>query len=144
MKMENSISIQLLQLTPMYTILMEYNPLKTPMPLIVSFLWNTIHNVLKLTLVNTVSWEPEGHYWSSKMFHWEPEGHYCCSKYIAIAPFWFSMEHLWSAITPFWLSTDDTIIVNFHETQPTSFQSVITGRCLNPLSTRPFHEMWSW
>ena len=59
--------------------------------------------------VNVVSWEPEGRYCSSKMFHWEPEEHYFCTKSIAIAPFWVSMEHLWSAIAPFWLSADDVL-----------------------------------
>ena len=54
-----------------------------------------------------VSWEPEGHYCRSKMFHWEPEGCYCHWLCTAIAPFWFSTEHLWAAIMPFWLSTDD-------------------------------------
>ena len=58
-----------------------------------------------------VSWEPEGLYCSSKMFHWDPEGHYCCTKSMAIAPFWFAMEHLWTAIMPFWLSTDDMLIL---------------------------------
>ena len=58
-------------------------------------------------LYNIISWEPEGHYCSSKMFRWEPEGRYCCTKSMAIAPFWFSTEHLWAAITPFWLSADD-------------------------------------
>ena len=55
-----------------------------------------------------VSWEPEGRYCRSKMFHWEPEGRYCHWLCTAIAPFWFSTEHLWAAIMPFWLSTDDT------------------------------------
>ena len=68
-----------------------------------------------------VSWEPEGRYHYSKMFHWEPEGRfhyskrfrwepdgrYCCTKSMAIAPLWFSTEHLWMLIVPFWLSTDD-------------------------------------
>ena len=53
-----------------------------------------------------VSWEPEGHYQHSKMFHWEPEGRYRCTKSMAIAPFWFSVEHLWILVVPFWLSTD--------------------------------------
>ena len=56
-----------------------------------------------------VSWEPEGRYCSSKMFHWEPEGRYRCTKSMAIAPFWFSTEHLWSAIAPFWLSADELL-----------------------------------
>ena len=42
---------------------------------------------------NTASWDPEGRYHYSKMFHWEPEGHYHCTKSMAIAPFWFSTEH---------------------------------------------------
>ena len=57
--------------------------------------------------LHIVSWEPEGRYCSSKMFHWEPEGRYCHWLCTAIAPFWFSTEHLWAAVTPFWLSTDD-------------------------------------
>ena len=44
---------------------------------------------------NIVSWEPEGCYCRSKMFHWEPEGRYCHWLCTAIAPFWFSTEHLW-------------------------------------------------
>ena len=62
-----------------------------------------------LVNVHIVSWEPEGHYCSSKMFRWEPEGGYCCTKSMAIVPFWFSTEHLWSSIAPFWLSADDII-----------------------------------
>ena len=56
---------------------------------------------------HVVSWEPEGHYYSSKMFRWEPEGCYHCIKSMVIVPFWFSQEHLWSAIMSFWLSADD-------------------------------------
>ena len=63
----------------------------------------------------SVSWEPEGHYCISKMFHWEPEGRYCCTWVYGIAPFWFSMEHFWYAITPFWLSTDDIELVSEEE-----------------------------
>ena len=59
-----------------------------------------------MTNWHNVSWEPEGHYCSSKMFRWEPEGRYCCIKSMAIAPFSFSTEHLWSAIAPFWFSTE--------------------------------------
>ena len=33
-----------------------------------------------LIVLHIVSWEPEGHYHYSKMFHWKPEGHYCCTK----------------------------------------------------------------
>ena len=54
-----------------------------------------------------VSWEPEGLYQHSKMFHWEPEGYSRHRLFTAMAPFWFSMEHLWILIAPFWLSTDD-------------------------------------
>ena len=53
-----------------------------------------------------VSWEPEGRYCRSKIFHWEPEGRYRHTLCTAIAPCWFSTEHLWSAIMPFWLSND--------------------------------------
>ena len=54
-----------------------------------------------------VSWEPQGHYHNSTMFHWEPEGQYRCTKSIAIVPFCFLMEHLWIVIAPFWFSADD-------------------------------------
>ena len=59
---------------------------------------------------DNVSWEPEGRYKYSKMFHCEPEGLYHCTMSMAIAPFWFSMDHLWTMIAPFWLSTDDKMI----------------------------------
>ena len=57
--------------------------------------------------MNIVSWEPEGCYCSSKMFHWEPGGRYHHRLCTAIVAFWFSMEHLWIAIMPFWLSADN-------------------------------------
>ena len=59
--------------------------------------------------IYVVSWEPEGHYHFSKMFHWEPEGRFHHRLLTVIVPFWFSMEHLWTSIAPFWLSTDDLI-----------------------------------
>ena len=38
-------------------------------------------NVLIVCLqAHFVSWEPEGHYRYSAMFHWEPEGRYYCTK----------------------------------------------------------------
>ena len=41
------------------------------------------------------SWEPEGHYHYSMMFHWEPTGHYPkCTKSMAIAPFWFRADDM--------------------------------------------------
>ena len=51
-----------------------------------------------------VSWEPEGHYQYSTMFHWEPEGCYCCTKSTGIG---FSTEHSWTAFTPFWFSVKE-------------------------------------
>ena len=47
-----------------------------------------------LIVLHIVSWEPEGHYHYSKMFHWKPEGHYCCTKSMRITAFWLSTEHL--------------------------------------------------
>ena len=48
-------------------------------------------NILASTCLDrstyNVSWEPEGRYCNSEMFHWEPEGRYCCTKCMAIAPF---------------------------------------------------------
>ena len=44
--------------------------------------------------IHIVSWEPEGHYHYSMMFHWEPEGRYCCTKCMAIAPFWFTADDM--------------------------------------------------
>ena len=32
------------------------------------------------------NWEPEGRYQYSKMFHWEPKRHYHCTMCVAIAP----------------------------------------------------------
>ena len=66
-----------------------------------------LSNSVFQNISHIVSWEPEGRYYSSKMFCWEPEGRYCHRLCTAIAPFWFSTEHLWTAITPFWLSTDN-------------------------------------
>ena len=63
--------------------------------------------ILPSKLIDIVSWEPEGHYHYSKMFHCEPEGRFCHWLCTAIAPFWFSTEHLWILIAPFWLSTAD-------------------------------------
>ena len=57
------------------------------------------------------TWEPEGHYCSSKMFCWKAEGHYCCTKSMVIAPFWFSIEYLSYSIMPFWLSTDHIMVI---------------------------------
>ena len=54
---------------------------------------------------NIVSWEPEGRYQYSKMFHWEPEGRYHCTKSVVIVPFLFS--NIFVVIVPFWLLTDD-------------------------------------
>ena len=62
-------------------------------------------------LQHTVSWEPEGRYWYSKMFCWEPEGRYRCTMFMAITPFRFSMEHLWIVIAPFWFSMEHLWIV---------------------------------
>ena len=76
--------------------------------------------------VHGVSWEPEGHYWCSKMFRWEAEWRYRCTKsrpmviyapfwfsmeyrWTASMPFWFSMEHHWTVLMPFWLSANDVI-----------------------------------
>ena len=39
----------------------------------------TTYNVWELK-GEIVSWEPEGRYYSSKMFRWEPEGRYRCTK----------------------------------------------------------------
>ena len=41
---------------------------------------------------NNVSWEAEGRYHYSTMFHWEPEGCYLCTKFIMIAPFWLVLN----------------------------------------------------
>ena len=62
------------------------------------------------------SWEAEGRYHYSKMFHWEPEGHYRHRHCTLIVLFWFIPEHLWILIAPFWLSTDDICytIVHIH------------------------------
>ena len=60
---------------------------------------------------HVVSWEPEGRYQYSKLFHWEPKGRYRCTMPTAKVPFWFSMEYLWIVVMPFWLATDDVLIV---------------------------------
>ena len=49
---------------------------------------------------SVVSWESEGCYQYSKMFHWEPEGHHCCTMSIAKVPFWFLIDYLWIVIAP--------------------------------------------
>ena len=56
--------------------------------------------------MDIISWEPEGRYHYSKMFHWEP-GRYHHRLCTVIGSFWFSTEHLWLLIVPFWLSTDN-------------------------------------
>ena len=61
---------------------------------------------LRTIHLNIVSWEPEGSYHYSTMFHWEPEGQYHHRLCTAIAPFWFSTELRWTAITPFLFSAD--------------------------------------
>ena len=55
-----------------------------------------VHN----TDTHFVSWEPEGCYHYSKMFHWEPESRYHHRLCTAIAAFWFSTEHLWVLTAP--------------------------------------------
>ena len=74
-----------------------------------------------LSTDDIVSWEPEGRYCRSKMFHWEPERGYCNWLCTAIAPFWFSTEHPWAAITPFWLSTDDMLCAYVHNAMCNKF-----------------------
>ena len=95
----------------------------------------------------TVSWEPEGHYCSSKMFSWEPEGCYCRRLCTAIAPFWFSTEHLLTAITPFWLSTDEiSCLCELHRDQSYFWRiNCIKLSNLNlslGLIPSPMHKVW--
>ena len=52
-----------------------------------------------------VSWEPEGRYQYSKMFHWEPEVH-APSLYKVYGD--STLLVLNGTLAPFWLSTDDT------------------------------------
>ena len=56
-------------------------------------------------IIHIVSWEPEGHNCSSKMFRWEPAGHCCSSKMLHWEP--EGHYRCWIAKTLFWLSTDD-------------------------------------
>ena len=58
---------------------------------------------LILVFEYVVSWESEGHFYSSMMLHWEPEVHYRCTKSMAIVPFWFSLAKL--------LNSSNTLLV---------------------------------
>ena len=78
---------------------------------------------------NIVSWEPEGRYCRSKMFHWEPEGRYWHWLCTSIAPFWFSMDHLWVAVMPFWLSTDDIVYSYLQELLKPVHRSYRSTKC---------------